>query len=172
MEPEFKYVGNMHGNEVVGREMLLLLAKYLVEGYGINDRVTRLVDSTRIHIMPTMNPDGFELSREGDRVSARGRANANGVDLNRNFPDQFSSRSPRGFRSDADREPETLAVMQWSRQYPFVLSANLHGGSLVANYPFDSNKDVRAVDDESNYYRPDVNIHHIFVRLLPFPESR
>ena len=130
-EPEFKYIGNMHGNEVTGRETLLLLIQYLCENYGRMSNITNLIDNTRIHIMPTMNPDGYARAEEGEISGTVGRSNANRVDLNRNFPDRFN-------RNKVTREPETLATMKWIKQYPFILSANLHNGALVANYPYDN----------------------------------
>ena len=61
LRPMFKYVGNMHGDETVGRQVLIYLAQYLVNQYGSNPRVTRLLDTTEVYILPTMNPDGFEV---------------------------------------------------------------------------------------------------------------
>ncbi|XP_008146077.2 carboxypeptidase D isoform X2 [Eptesicus fuscus] len=132
-EPEFKYIGNMHGNEVVGRELLLNLIEYLCKNFGTDPEVTDLVRSTRIHLMPSMNPDGYEKAQEGDSISVIGRNNSNNFDLNRNFPDQF-------VQITDPTQPETIAVMSWMKAYPFVLSANLHGGSLVVNYPFDDDE--------------------------------
>lgn len=154
-KPEFKYVANMHGNEVVGRELLLLLAQYLCkEYYTGNERIQRLLNTTRIHLMPSMNPDGYEKSFEGDMKSVIGRANFHNVDLNRNFPDQF------GFNQENSiLEPETEAVIKWSLSHPFVLSANLHGGALVANYPYDNNPNMASGQE---YNTPD---HPVFLHL-------
>ena len=61
-KPNVKYVANMHGNEAVGRELMLHLILYLVQNYDSDYYVRWLLDNTRIHIMPSMNPDGFEVS--------------------------------------------------------------------------------------------------------------
>lgn len=162
-EPEFKYIGNMHGNEAVGRQLLITLAQYICEEYdsGSPD-MQRLVNSTRIHILPTMNPDGFDMALEQFRETGKcdwlvGRCNANDKDLNRNFPDLdrilFGDKRNCGslghirrhgpnnhiqaVKSKLKLEPEVKSVMEWMEQYPFVLSANLHGGDIVANYPLD-----------------------------------
>uniref|UniRef100_T1L0V9 Peptidase M14 domain-containing protein n=1 Tax=Tetranychus urticae TaxID=32264 RepID=T1L0V9_TETUR len=132
-EPEFKYIANIHGNEVVGKELMLPLIQKLLENYEKDPKIKNLVDNIRIHILPSLNPDGYERSIEGDCESLQGRENANQQDLNRNFPDQFKPFVKVHY------QPETEAVMHWIQSYPFVLSASLHGGSLVANYPYDGN---------------------------------
>ena len=66
-KPNVKYVANMHGNEAVGRELMLHLILYLVQNYDTDYYVRWLLDNTRIHIMPSMNPDGFEVREESSQ---------------------------------------------------------------------------------------------------------
>ncbi|RXM36299.1 Carboxypeptidase Z [Acipenser ruthenus] len=166
VEPEVKYVGNMHGNEVMGRELLIYLAQYLCSEYLLgNQRIQTLINTTRIHLLTSMNPDGYDVAAseigdtdeqedaEAPRYNERtsGRANGQNIDLNRNFPDLtsivYQRRRNKGFRTDhipipdsywfGKVAPETYAVMKWIRSIPFVLSASLHGGDLVVSYPYD-----------------------------------
>ena len=100
-----------------------------------------------------MNPDGFEKAKEDDCNGENfqsGRRNQNDVDLNRNFPDQFDEKIINHETTLYEgREPETIAVMTWIVSNPFVLSANLHGGSLVASYPFDDSPNHQITGHES-----------------------
>lgn len=72
-KPDVKYVANIHGNEPVGRELLLHLVQYFVTSYNTDQYVKWLLDNTRIHIMPSMNPDGFAASKEGACDGGQGR---------------------------------------------------------------------------------------------------
>lgn len=49
---------NIHGNEIQGAEVSLYTIWYLMENYGRNDQVRRLVDERVFYIVPTVNPDG------------------------------------------------------------------------------------------------------------------
>ncbi|XP_037531562.1 probable carboxypeptidase X1 [Nematolebias whitei] len=164
-EPEFRYVAGMHGNEALGRELLLNLMQYLCQEYTRgNQRVVRLVKETRIHLLPSMNPDGYEMAfKKGSELAgwALGRYSYEGIDMNHNFADLNSGmwtaieletdRSklinhyfpiPEQYTSEeAFVASETRAVISWMQNIPFVLGANLHGGELVVTYPFDMTRD-------------------------------
>ena len=149
LRPMVKLVANMHGDETLGRALCLMLTVHFLDNYRKKDtRVTKLLSSTDLHFLFSVNPDGFEASVEGTCISPSdvGRANQNGVDLNRNFPDQF-------YKQDTPKpEPETVNIMKWIKENPFVLSGNLHGGAVVASYPFDSISmdTVKNIKDYSN----------------------
>lgn len=124
--PEFKYIANMHGDEIVGREIMLRFIKDCAENYGTDPRLTNLLDKFQIHILVSMNPDGAATATRG---------NGNRYDLNRDFPD-FSTSDNQD--TPLKRQPETKAVMKWQGEHNFRLSANFHGGAEVVNYPWDT----------------------------------
>lgn len=64
-KPEIIFVGNLHGNDAVGQGILLNLIEYLCSNYGSEPLITHLMNSTRVHILPSMNPDGYNMVEEG-----------------------------------------------------------------------------------------------------------
>jgi len=152
-EPEFRYVSTLHGDEIVGTKMCMMLVDYLLTNYGTIQRCTDIVNNTELWILPLANPDGY------DRTT-RTRYNNNGVDLNRSFPEGGGS-SPEP-NTTTGRELEVAAIMNWGFARSFVCSANFHGGALVVNYPFDNDPPI---PDGSDAPTPDDDMfEHISVQ--------
>lgn len=57
----------------------ITLSSNLYWNGNLSLQATLIVNNVHLHILPSMNPDGFSL---------RQRGNANNIDLNRDFPDQ------------------------------------------------------------------------------------
>ncbi len=131
-EPEVMYTGTIHGDETTGYVSMLRLIHYLLNNYGTDSLVTRLVDSCEIWINPASNPDGT-YAGGNNTVSGATRYNANGYDLNRNFPDPEDGQYPGG-----TRQVETQVMMDFADAQSFVIAANYHGGAEVVNYPWDT----------------------------------
>lgn len=108
-EPAVRIDGGTHGDECLAVEAVLAIIDWLVAGYGADADATALVDGAEILCVPVLNADGYA-------GAAARRANANGVDLNRNFgfawlletvpyyyqgPGPFSELETRAFRDAA-----------------------------------------------------------------------
>jgi carboxypeptidase D len=144
-KPHVKIVGTIHGDETSGLSTSLGMAEWLCANYQTDALARDIVSSAHVWVLPVMNPDGYAM---------RKRYNANGKDLNRDFPDQF-----KGGMCDCTegRQPETKAIMEWTADYPFVSSLVFHEGALVVNYPMDGTPSAQvyynaAEDDETFVY--------------------
>ncbi len=124
-EPEILYDGGHHADEHMGVEMALRIMHWLVDGYGPDPRITKIVDTREIWIVFMVNPDGvqhdihdgtFHFWRK-NRQPTPGSTKV-GTDLNRNYgyrwggggltsknPAAITYRGPSAFSA-----PETRAM--------------------------------------------------------------
>lgn len=110
--------GCIHGNEKTTAFACLRIAELLIEYYRSSSSWKTKLTQCKIIIIPVLNPDGFAVGLNGIRY------NANGIDLNRNFP-------PKGSAS----EPETMALMNLMSNYTPIIYINNHEGYYW--YPLD-----------------------------------
>ena len=54
-------VGNLEGDHVVGSEVAMGMAEYLINGYGSDEKVTDILNKRTFYIAPRLNPDGAEV---------------------------------------------------------------------------------------------------------------
>jgi hypothetical protein len=91
-EPEVMFDGTHHSDEHMATEMTLHIMHWLVDGYGVDPRITTIVNTREIWIIFVVNPDGAEYDISGghfhywrkNRQPTPGTPYI-GTDLNRNY---------------------------------------------------------------------------------------
>jgi hypothetical protein len=140
--PAVLVCANIHGVEFIAAEVALAV---LESASRADSMFARLRERADIWVIPSLNPDGYARTwaAGGHGALHELRRNANGVDLNRNFPKPRSTRSVwfdfNGWRTGSDNpdnpffrgvgpasEPETAALVALHQRIDFHASANLH----------------------------------------------
>jgi carboxypeptidase T len=124
-EPEVLFDGLHHAREHLSAEQALAILRWMTTGYGVDPRITRLVDRRETWIVFMVNPDGgqYDLTGSPYRAWRKNRqpnsgTTAVGTDLNRNYDYRWaccggSSSSPSSVTyhgSKAFSAPETRVI--------------------------------------------------------------
>ena len=139
-KPKFLYTSTIHGDETTGWMLMLRWIDYLLENPTLPE-CANILNNIDLYVGPNTNPDGT-YHGGNNTVNGATRANANGVDMNRNYADPHGGAHPDG----EAYQQETLWFMQFAEDNNFVMGANYHGGAEVMNYPWDNTHTLHADD--------------------------
>jgi len=170
----------VHGRETVNPAILIkqiedYAADYYKDSHIRDFNLRDILSKSVFHFVPLVNPDGHDLAKFGfaslDSDSARDRlssiedkdysqwkANALGVDLNKNFPDfylqdgangltdkwqvypgDFYSMNPAGEYypgTSPGSEPETRALMEYMKSFDFRSYVSYHSRGNIVYYEY------------------------------------
>ncbi|WP_328970949.1 M14 family metallopeptidase [Streptomyces sp. NBC_00239] len=152
--PSVLYMSNQHAREWITPEMTRRLMHHVLDGYGKDKRITRLVNTTEMWFLLSANPDGYDYTHapDGDRLWRKNMRDNNGdgehgtgdgVDLNRNFAYKWAyddegsspSRYNETYRGTGpNSEPETKALDRFERRIGFEYGINYHSAAELILY--------------------------------------
>lgn len=138
-EPEVLFDSLHHAREHLTPEMTLSIVHLLTDGYGSDPRISAIVDSRVVWVIPMLNPDGLAYDLRGDtdrrwrkNRQPNGPGEPKGTDLNRNYGYRWG---PPGSSADPGSEvyrgaaawsaPETRAMRD------FILSRQEDGRQRI-----------------------------------------
>lgn len=73
-KPAAYFEGGRHGGEVTASESVFWLTQYLLENYGKDPSITKLIDTKTVYVRPQNNPDGttmYLFSEQRNRSTVR-----------------------------------------------------------------------------------------------------
>ena len=143
------------------------LMHHVLDNYGADPAITKLLNRTELWFVPVANPDGYDYTfTEGNRLWRKNLRDNNGdgqitavdgVDLNRNYsyrwgydnegssPDPYSET----FRGRApNSEPETSALDKLFRRIGFEFFINYHSAAELLLYGVGWQVSTPTPDDE------------------------
>lgn len=158
-------VGSVHGGEYLTTMVLLKHFEDMLENY--NSELEEKLNQKGYVIIPTLNPDGVDLSIEGstsagfmkiyiqrimDKDERVWHANARGVDINHNFDAKFNnlkkleiekgivSPAPTQYGGEKPHsEPETKALVDFCNNYNINMVFAYHSQGQEIYYDFGKN---------------------------------
>jgi len=71
-ESQVLFLGGFEGRNWLSVEISMDLLRTLVENYEKDERIRSLIENNEIYVVPVVNPDGFQYSREHDNASNEG----------------------------------------------------------------------------------------------------
>jgi hypothetical protein len=167
-KPVYLQIGMHHAREWPSAELPLEFAYELIIGYRAGGTRTRaLVDQVRTIVVPVVNPDGFNFSREAAPGSdpefhrkncpSTGCAVNAGVDLNRNYGHQWggpgTSSDPtletfRGPSPFSEPESQNIRELIASRQVVVMITNHTYGNEILRQPGIDTDP---LTPDESSF---------------------
>jgi hypothetical protein len=138
-EPAILIEGGIHGDELVGPELVIRFARELCNNYQNNTAYANLINTRQIWLLPLINPDG--------RVNNE-RYNENGVDVNRDMGYMWGG---EGNSTGAYSQPESKIIRNFLFGHPLSIYISFHGGTEMISFPWSYRADPTPENASNNF---------------------